>query len=296
MAKGSFVFERRLASVTAVLVVGVVLYLVLRNEPFSDPNLVVILRIVLAVSMGIVGATIPGFLAIDYTKGGLSIRAAGAFALALLCYFATPHVNSLNLSLPAPKVAIDIPFVVDVRTSAGSGAVLKSQLDADAVVTFAMSYRNTAQPAKTATLRDTEVELLIGPEGSRRQSFNWKYFVNMHDEQIGKWLAIESSASNRSIGAGDVLNLEILHQPNVSFSWAKFLSYFNAASEDTMVFKIRSKIDENVIEIACSVDLRIWKLAVKRHSESNGQAPSRVTMCCLENSATAREQACRSSA
>src|SRR5262249_16422117 len=93
----SFALERLLAIITSISVVGVVLYLVIRNKPFSDPNLVLLLRIVLAVAMGIIGGTVPGFLRIDYTKGGITVRAAGALALVLVCFFGSPRVEALNL-------------------------------------------------------------------------------------------------------------------------------------------------------------------------------------------------------
>ena len=41
------------------------LYLVVRNEPFRDPNLVVIARTILSLSIAVLGATVPGFLNID---------------------------------------------------------------------------------------------------------------------------------------------------------------------------------------------------------------------------------------
>jgi tetratricopeptide (TPR) repeat protein len=92
-----FKFERRVALFTAVFVVVVVLLLVVRNAPFTDPNLVVLARIVLALAIGILGATIPGFLSVTYDVAGFAIRAAGALALFVIAFFGTPRVEALHL-------------------------------------------------------------------------------------------------------------------------------------------------------------------------------------------------------
>lgn len=73
------------------------MFLVIRNDPFADPDLVVLVRIVLALAVGILGATIPGFLSVEYDLGGFSIRAAGALALFVIVYFGTPEVKRLRL-------------------------------------------------------------------------------------------------------------------------------------------------------------------------------------------------------
>jgi tetratricopeptide (TPR) repeat protein len=92
-----FRFERRLSLFTAVFIVALVGFLVIRNQPFADPNLVVLARIILALAIGILGATIPGFLQLTYNFAGFAIRATGALALFVIAFFGTPHVESLHL-------------------------------------------------------------------------------------------------------------------------------------------------------------------------------------------------------
>ena len=67
-------------------------FLLIRNEPFADRNLVVLARILLSVIAGLFSATIPGFLNIDFSVKGLAIRATGAFAMGALTYLMTPTV------------------------------------------------------------------------------------------------------------------------------------------------------------------------------------------------------------
>lgn len=109
--------ERRVALFTGVAVVLFVLYLVFRNEPFADPNLVVIVRIVLSLAIGTVGATIPGFLHVQYNAAGFALRAAGALALFVISFFGTPEVQALGLK----PIEVSYQREMDVRES-GCGA------------------------------------------------------------------------------------------------------------------------------------------------------------------------------
>jgi hypothetical protein len=81
-----FKYERRVSLFTAVVVVGFVMFLVVRDKPFSDPNYVVLTRIILAVAAACLGATIPGVLSVKYNAEGLGIRGTGALALFLIVY------------------------------------------------------------------------------------------------------------------------------------------------------------------------------------------------------------------
>src|SRR5262249_33987043 len=66
--------------------------LVLRNEPFADLNLVIILRIIISLAVSVLGATIPGFLQIGWNLKGMTLRAGGAMALFCLTYLVSPTV------------------------------------------------------------------------------------------------------------------------------------------------------------------------------------------------------------
>jgi hypothetical protein len=85
-------FDRLFAMLAALAVVGVVLFLVVRNEPIADPRLFFILRVVLSFGAATLGATIPGFLDIKWARGGMAIRAGGALALFVVTYVYTPDL------------------------------------------------------------------------------------------------------------------------------------------------------------------------------------------------------------
>ena len=92
-----FKFERRIAVFVAVAVVALVMYLVIRSEPFVDPQKIVWVRILLALTVGIIGATIPGLLNVTYNFAGFGIRAAGAMGLFVITFFGTPQTTVFGL-------------------------------------------------------------------------------------------------------------------------------------------------------------------------------------------------------
>ena len=72
---------------------GVVCFLLVRNQPLADKNLVVFVRILLSLVVAVFGATLPGLLKIDLTsKKGIAIRSTGALALFVLAFLFTPKV------------------------------------------------------------------------------------------------------------------------------------------------------------------------------------------------------------
>ena len=87
-----------LTIVAAIAWIGLVGFLVIRNEPLA-PNLVVFVRIILSVMAGILGAVIPGFLAVGIQGPGFAIRAGGALALFVISYFFTPTVIQMANSV-----------------------------------------------------------------------------------------------------------------------------------------------------------------------------------------------------
>lgn len=86
-------WERVVAGVAAAVVMLLIVYLVVRNVPFADPNLVVLTRIVLSLAVAVFGATVPGFLNVGWSLNGIVIRAGGALALFVLSLVFTPVVR-----------------------------------------------------------------------------------------------------------------------------------------------------------------------------------------------------------
>jgi heme A synthase len=88
----SLQFDRIAATCAALVVVGLAVFLLVRNEEIADPRLFFVLRVVLSFSTATLGATIPGFLEIGWSGHGLVIRAGGALALFVLTFLYTPDL------------------------------------------------------------------------------------------------------------------------------------------------------------------------------------------------------------
>jgi hypothetical protein len=85
-------WEKVVVYSSGVAFIGLVGYLLVRNQPIADPNLVVAVRTILSVVVALFGATIPGMLRVDFSAKGLTIRAIGALALFVLTFVFTPSV------------------------------------------------------------------------------------------------------------------------------------------------------------------------------------------------------------
>lgn len=85
-------FDRIAATVAALVIVGLAVFLLIRNQPIADPKLFFVLRVVLSLSAATLGASIPGFLNLRWSSGGLALRAGGALALFVLTFVYTPDL------------------------------------------------------------------------------------------------------------------------------------------------------------------------------------------------------------
>jgi hypothetical protein len=105
-AKQGAQWERIVAVSAAVCVFGLIAWVVIRNEPFADDNIVLLLRIIVSVAAAVLGATIPGFLEVEWRGGGFVIRAMGAMGLFIVTFFGSPYV----IQQAQPHVEIDRPM------------------------------------------------------------------------------------------------------------------------------------------------------------------------------------------
>src|SRR6266436_9275548 len=96
-------FDRIAATLAALAIVALMTFLLVRNEPIADPNLFFGLRLLLSFGAATLGASIPGFLNVRWSGGGLVVRAAGALALFVLTYVYTPDLATAQGS---PQVQI----------------------------------------------------------------------------------------------------------------------------------------------------------------------------------------------
>ncbi|WP_417914142.1 hypothetical protein [Candidatus Electronema sp. JM] len=100
-------WEKIVATIVALFIVGLISFLVIRDKPFSDSNFPIFIRILLSLACAVLGAVIPGFLNIDLQAKGLLIRAGGALALFVITYFFTPQTISPSVEEKFPKTRQD---------------------------------------------------------------------------------------------------------------------------------------------------------------------------------------------
>jgi hypothetical protein len=101
-------FDRAAASLAALVIIGLAAFLLIRNTPIVQPQLFFALRVVLSLAAAILGATIPGFLKLEWKGGGLIVRAGGALALFVLTFMYTPNLG--NAAPPEAKVGVTTDF------------------------------------------------------------------------------------------------------------------------------------------------------------------------------------------
>lgn len=102
--RSSIGFDRIAAVIAALVIVGLAVFLLVRNEAIASPQLFFVLRVVLSFATAVLGATIPGFLEIGWKGNGLAIRAGGALALFVLTFLYTPDLVA-GQHAPGPSIS-----------------------------------------------------------------------------------------------------------------------------------------------------------------------------------------------
>jgi len=103
------IVERIAALGAALLILGLTGFLLIRNEPLASDQLFFALRLVLSLAAAVLGATVPGFLNLEWKGGGLAVRAGGALALFVLTWVFTPDLGGDSTTINAPGgVAVGI--------------------------------------------------------------------------------------------------------------------------------------------------------------------------------------------
>lgn len=269
-------FEQRVCIAAGFCVLIFTMALIWRNLPLADPNLARMARIILSLGVGVLGGTIPGFLDVEYNLKGFSIRAGGASALFVITFFGSPYVDVLNLKNPEIEIS-SIPQV-DIRTKASPQHSEEYRLAAPAVLIVPFSARNVSEPSLSGYLNSSYAELEIH---NSVWKFNWAYFVNMHEEAFGVWLAIQESAAPQALKSGEVLNKEILYISDDIIRWEDILNEIQNSRKDIGVVTAHYEFDKQLFKQSCTLDLSKWGTEIRKFIEKTGISPGRVTMRCV---------------
>jgi len=134
--------ERFVSYAAATAFAGLLCFLLIRNEPFADPNLATLFRVSLSISLAILGATLPGFLGIRYAGKRLALRATGGIGIFLISLAATSRIIPVRKSKTTATAPVDHGQTIQQQTHGDqSPAAIGS-----AVV---INYADTPRPANS---------------------------------------------------------------------------------------------------------------------------------------------------
>ena len=278
--------EKGVAYIAAFVVFGTSMFLIIRNEPFADQNLVVIARTMLSFSVATLGATVPGFLRISWQGKGAIIRAGGALALFVLTFLYTPKVLPVGVvdeaNIEQGQYDLEKVSYIDFRTSESPIYSDEERLKSPLYITVPIAIYNPSK-AKNVFVKETEISF---EDNIQKHQFIWLYFVSMNEEQQDVWLGIEKSAGPYSIEAGMVDSRQILHQylsleSDSQFSWQDFLNLLTTSTEK--IFKVHVHVSTNVMEFddVCNIDTNLWTSKIESYVKETLQIPGRVTASCV---------------
>lgn len=97
---------RSLPALIVLLGVLTVVWVVVRNEPFTDQSFAFAIRVFLSVAAGFAVRELPGFLNLEMGADSQRITATGALGFAVLTFFSAPYVAP-NLAPESPPARIE---------------------------------------------------------------------------------------------------------------------------------------------------------------------------------------------
>ncbi len=269
-------WERITVVAVSVFVVLLVAWVVIRNEPFRDTNIVVLLRILLSLSTAVLGFTIPGFLHIELKGRGLVIRAGGALALFVLTFFFTPGVLALGSEDSADKA--DLGGISDSRmaTAAFRDGIKNLGLE----LRTRHGLRSARAHFREAAAHDPEFADAHAMIAYCHLLERWFGF-NSYDESIvpAKHAVERAIAIDDMHAIGCLVNGAILSQ--YEYQWTESLKYFERALHEYEANKHHYEWYPGEL----GATIRMWfastllvvgeqDLAVQMYTEAVGAEPS----------------------
>lgn len=213
-AHDPFRLERLIGIGVGVGVVIFVMALIWRDRPFASPDLARMARIILSLGMAAIGATIPGFLRVDYRLGGAVMRATGGFGMFLVSFFGSPHVESLKLG--TANLELSPIGMIEFRAVAAPETLADLDLAAPTGITIYLKGVNKVdQLGRPAVIESSVVDLVRGDGVGVR--YDWMYFVSHVTGKIGVggpeqvYLGAQEDAAPIAVPPGNTLSRSILH-------------------------------------------------------------------------------------
>ena len=267
-------YERIVATVIAVWVVVLISYLILSDRDF-DPARIYFLKILLALSCGIVVGTLPGFLNLNLNAPGLVVRAAGGAAAFVFVYTQSPSVPELGLA--PPNIKLNELRGIDFRSLRGPGT--DELATSPIAITVPIEVRNERQPSSTGSLRRTDVRFSLSGQDYRYRPY---YFVRMAPGPAGTWLSSEDKirlARPVDLPPGFQFFEEVMHLSDAPLSWRDFIASFKSAAEEFIVH-VDVTLSTGLVPLACRISTGKYKRAIEQLEAKLGRLPGYISVEC----------------
>lgn len=274
--------ERRIGLVVGIAIIGFVMYLVARNTPFATPDLYQLVRIIISLGIGVVAGTVPGFLGISGNIAGLTLRAGGGLAAFAITYFFAPGTIPALTPPPAGVVSIDPIRIVDFRTIAPPTESDGKRMSAALAVMMPVTARSMVQPSLGSTIEHTQIRFSLD---EKSYQLPWRDFVQMHEENFGKWIGKVGDAVPFSIASGAIVHQEILHSAPGILSWDEFLRAIRTMKRDFIDVEITIRTDQGAVESKCVADMRERNIEIEEFIAKTQKNPGRITTTCIQKGA-----------
>ncbi|MER9300736.1 hypothetical protein NKI38_30345 [Mesorhizobium sp. M0621] len=271
--------ERRIGLFVGIAIIGFVMYLVVRDKEFATPELYQLVRIIISLGIGVVAGTVPGFLGVSGTVAGLTLRAGGGLAAFVITYFFSPGTIPALSPPPPGIVSIDPIKIVDFRTIVAATASDADRAAAPLAVMMPVTARNAVQPSLVSTIEKTQIRFSLE---EKPYVFPWRDFVQMDEENFGKWLGILGDAVPYSVPSGAVVHHEILHTADGILTWGEFLGAVRSAKRDFMDVEIMIETDQGFVTAKCIADMRERNREIEEFIAKANKNPGRITTACAQ--------------
>jgi hypothetical protein len=217
----------------------------------------------------------------------LCLLAVLIFAIAVLVLI---RRDDDSPSLKPAQIHIEAPSKVDIRSPDHPSDSPTTWHTGRATLIHDITFKSIEEPSRSAFVSGVRASLTIDEV---QYPFEWKSFVNMHEEQDKKWLAITGDARTFQVPSGSAEYKEILHQSNPIQSYEKVLLAILESRSATARLVVKSTVDNQDQDVSCTVNLHHWRKVLNEIVKANpGALPARFTMCCTEHPKSKQDALC----
>lgn len=277
-------WARRMVLVLGCLVIFFIMYVVINGKVGRDSLGEPLVRGLLSLAFGILGAYFLGEIKFDSKMAGLTLQGAGGVVLAALTFVLAP--GSKTPALLPPLAKLQPITLVDFRSSESPDDTARDYRQSQVVVTAPISIRNVAEPARHLSWDRTSATLTF--DGMEVQ-LEGQYFVRQVKGEKGNWLGHPQPVTPVPIQSGDTISKEVLHWQSDSspkLIWEDFIDRLVKSPLTIAILEFSVHLDgeeggERVAIAKCRPNFapRIPEILSFARSTDN-RIPGRITVRC----------------